>query len=186
MWEQAWKTAGKRGDDECPICMCVMKKIPSTPFCLSPGRARNREEAAGTYTPSDSGGKKYDRGEDTDYTRSGAPVAASGVQADSSENGGGISVDSGSQAERPRRRDGSGDQAGGERRRATLLLSCSHVFHRMVRGRAAERGWEQTPVTIVHGRRRDVVGKCVRKRRVRIRHVLNQVFSSSIGRCTTK
>lgn len=26
-WKEAWRQAGERGEDECPICMCSMEKI---------------------------------------------------------------------------------------------------------------------------------------------------------------
>lgn len=137
-WEEAWRKADDRGDNECPICMCEMEPLgaPGASACVNaPGSSDIKMtmsvsnagdsgvESAPVY-PSDKGvgdvGQEQTggRGRKGRGQRRGGGTTQSGMPC----------VSGNRSCEEQRRRA----QNAGDRRKARLLLSCSHVFHEKV------------------------------------------------------
>lgn len=156
LWQDAWRKAEEREEDECPICMCSM--IP-----VSGSNKNNKTERDGAQEKGVLGANQEIRSPpDTEETAAGllsatrrdrtanAEVVEAGEGRDKAGEGEGRGVprgrqrtagDEGGGTTKARRAEKRGTKGGSRRRRQAevgnqrkkrLLLSCSHVFHKAV------------------------------------------------------
>eukprot|EP00903_Cladosiphon_okamuranus_P011348 g10696.t1 len=148
LWNDAWRKAEKRGEDECPICMGSMVPIlareegPQSKGVIGADQ-EVRSPSSSEETAGESSASRRDR-----TTNIGA-VEVGGGQGNRGERGGRRVLAVRQQQQREKERCGTntattttdrrGGKEGRERRRRpveagdqrqTLLLSCSHVFHK--------------------------------------------------------
>lgn len=137
-WEKAWRKTRERGEDECPICMCDMEDIYITNNASPPPKMPKRvqfspaetENSDMTTLISGKSGLENDRNAKGVTRTCGETDSVSGPLRNPRAILGTICA----LRETGEIRYGQGGEGGGERRRARLLLSCSHMFHKAVSG----------------------------------------------------